>query len=262
MIKTLIADDEQHAIDRLKDLLTNYDEFNIIAEVNNGTSALEQIITLKPEVVFLDINMPGVSVFNTISSLQDPPLVIFQTAHSKYAADAFDVNALDFLLKPISRERFQQAVTKIISSLSATTKEPVSHETNQKGFGDNENVKKKPEKIKTAEKEYIEKITIKVHDAIKIVPTREIQKICFEDGLTFIYSEQGRFLSDHTLNYYEEKFKPLDFFRSNRASLVNLEYMTTVHKLFKGAHLIELKDGSRIELSRRKAQILKKMLDL
>ncbi len=247
MIKTLIADDEQHAIQRLKDLLSDYNEFQIIAEVNDGTKALEQIVALKPDVVFLDINMPGVSVFNTILSLQDPPLVVFQTAHSKYAADAFDINALDYLLKPISRERFQQAIEKITSKLS-----PAKSLSND------------PEPLTklSMDKDLSEKISIKVHGAIKIIPTSEIQKICFENGLSFIYTQAGRFLSDHTLNHYEDKLRTNNFFRSNRANLVNLEYMTTVHQGFNGGSLIELKDGSRIELSRRKAQILKKMLDL
>jgi two-component system LytT family response regulator len=247
MIKTLIADDEQHAIHRLNDLLADYDEFQIIAEVNDGTKALEQIVALKPDVVFLDINMPGVSVFSTISSLQDPPLVVFQTAHSKYAADAFDINALDYLLKPISRERFQQTIEKINSKLS-----PSKLSSDDPG----------PMPKQSVDKDLSEKISIKVHGAIKIIPTSEIQKICFEDGLSFIYTQDGRFLSDHTLNHYEEKLRTQNFFRSNRANLINLEYMTTVHKGFKGTFLIELKDGSRIELSRRKAQTLKKMLDL
>jgi len=247
MIKTLVADDEQHAIHRLKDLLSDYDEFQIIAEVNDGTKALEQIVALKPDVVFLDINMPGMSVFNTISSLQDPPLVVFQTAHSKYAADAFDINALDYLLKPISRERFQQAVEKINLKLSSSKLQSDDPE---------------PLPKQSVDKDLSEKISIKFHGAIKIISTSEIQKICFEDGLSFIYTQDGRFLSDHTLNHYEEKLSTSNFFRSNRANLVNLEYMTTVHKGFNSKYLIELKDGSRIELSRRKAQILKKMLDL
>jgi two-component system LytT family response regulator len=241
MIKTLIADDEQHALDRLQDLLSAYDQFQIIAEANSGTAALEQIVALKPDVVFLDINMPGVSVFKTISSLQDPPLVIFQTAHSKYAADAFDINALDYLMKPVSRERFSQAVDKIMEKISATETSTAA--------------------MKAAEKEQTEKISIKVGEAIKIIQVVDIQKICFEEGFAFIYTAEGRFLSDRSLNYYEGKFARTGFFRSNRATLVNLEFVTTLHKGFKGSYLVELKDGSRVELSRRKALILKKTLD-
>ncbi len=241
MIKTLIADDEQHALDRLKDLLSDYEQFEIVAEAHNGTEALETIVSLKPDVAFLDINMPGVSVFKSISSLQSPPMVVFQTAHSKYAADAFDINALDYLLKPVSRERFGQAVSKIMEKRS--------------GF-EVDSATKEPE-----ERETVEKISVKAHGAIKIIPVGDIRKICFEEGLSFVFTEEGRFMSDRTLNYYEEKFKELGFFRSNRANLVNLDYVTTIHKAFKGSYFIELKDGSKVELSRRKALVLKKTLD-
>lgn len=248
MIKTLIADDEGHAIDRLKDLLADYDEFQIIAEANSGTGALEQMVLQKPDVAFLDINMPGVSVFKTISSLGDPPLVIFQTAHSKYAADAFDIDALDYLLKPVSRERFARAISKIREKLALPQQSIVSPAAQET---------KEPVESSDA----TEKISVKVQGAIKIIAIADIRKICFEEGLSFIYTEKGRFLSDHTLNYYEKKLEEKGFFRSNRGHLVNLEYVTTIHKGFKGNYYIELTDGSKVELSRRKAQILKKTLD-
>jgi len=241
MITTLIADDEQHAIDRLKDLLSDHEQFRIVAEVNSGTIALEQMVTLKPQVAFLDINMPGISIFQTISSLQNPPLIIFQTAHSKYASDAFNIDALDYMVKPVSRERFAQAVGKIMAQI-------FSSETSK-------------ETITTAVPEGIGKITVKNGDSIKIIQIDHIQKICFEEGLSFIYTSEGRFLSDRSLNYYEEKFKDAGFFRSSRTNLVNLSQTTTIFKEFKGNYLMELKDGSRIEVSRRKALILKKTLD-
>ncbi len=242
MIKTLIADDEQHAIDRLKELLSDYEEFQIVAEAKDGTQALEQIVAQEPDVVFSDINMPGVSVFKTVSSLQKPPLIIFQTAHSKYAAEAFDINALDYLLKPISRDRFKQAVTKITEKLETVERtEPPSKEA--------------------PDKDHAEKISVKVQGAIKVISLADIQKVCFEEGLSFIYTEEGRFMADRSLNYYEEKLESAGFFRSNRTNLVNLDHITTIHKQFKGNYLIELKDGSKIDLSRRKAQILRKKLD-
>jgi len=241
MINILIADDEQPAIERLKDLIADYEQLNIIAEVNDGNKALEKIVSLKPDVAFLDINMPGISVFNTISSLQNPPIIIFQTAHSKYATEAFDINALDYLLKPISRKRFKQAVTKIKEKLK--TSEP--------------NDKPAPLPGKNPS----EKISVKVNGVIKIISVCDITKICFEEGLSFLYTPKDQFISDKSLNYYEKKLKGMNFFRTNRANLVNLDFVTTIHKAFKGAYFIEFQDGTRIDLSRRKAQILKKTLD-
>ena len=118
----------------------------------------------------------------------------------------------------------------------------------------------KPE-TEAVEKDRTEKISIKHQGAIKIVSVREICKICFEEGLSFIYAEEGRFLSDHSLNHYEKKLDEEGFFRTNRANLINLDFVTTIHKDFKGNYLIELKDGSKVEISRRKAQVLKKQLD-
>ncbi|MBU2514964.1 LytTR family DNA-binding domain-containing protein [bacterium] len=241
MIKTLIADDEQHAIDRLKDLLSDYEQFQIVAIARDGSEALEKTVSLNPEVAFLDINMPGVSVFKTISSLNDPPLIIFQTAHSKYATNAFDINALDYLLKPISRERFQQAVLKILDKMSQGSQKSATSES--------------------PEKDQIEKISVKTEGVIKVIPVDDIQKICFEEGLSFLYTREGRFLSDHSLNYFEQKLESAGFFRSSRAALINLNFITTISKGFKGGFFIELKDGSKAELSRRKAQVLKKLLD-
>jgi two-component system, LytTR family, response regulator len=241
MIRTLLADDEQHALERLRDLLSPYTQFKIIAEAREGTGALEQIVDLKPDVAFLDINMPGISVFKTIASLQNPPLIVFQTAHSKYAADAFDMDAVDYLTKPVSRERFDRAITKVLGRLSAHKSAP-------------------PEEIED-EKEVLEKISVKIGEAIKIIPVSEIHKMVFEEGLCFIYSPEGRFMADRSLNYYEDRLSHLGFFRSNRASLVNLEFVTTIHKGFKGNYTMELKDGSKIELSRRRVSTLKKRLD-
>jgi len=242
MIKTLIADDESHAVDRIRDLLEEYRQFDIVATACSGTEALEKMVATAPEVAFLDINMPGISVFKSATSLQNPPLIVFQTAHSKYAADAFNIDAVDYLMKPVSRERFAKAVEKILARLSGKTAAVEGP-------------------VPRAEREQAEKVTVKFRETIKIIPVADIRKICFEEGLSFIYTADGRFLSDHTLNYYEEKFQGQGFFRSNRANLVNLAFVTTIHKEFKGAYIIELQDGSRVDLSRRKALILKKTLD-
>jgi len=238
MIKTLIADDEPPARERLKDLLADHPQFQIVAEARNGSEALEQIVNLQPEVVFLDINMPGVSVFKTLSSLHTPPLIVFQTAHSQYATAAFDIDAVDYLMKPVSRERFARTVSKIL-----------------------EHRLKRAPAIATPTKtdqDTVEKISVRVQGTIKIIPIAEVYRISFEEGLSFIYTGSGRFLADHSLNHYQERLQAAGFFRSHRAHLVNLAFVTAIHKGFKGDYVIELKNGSRVDLSRRKAPPLKK----
>ena len=119
MIKTLIADDERHALDRLKELLSDYDQFQIVAEANSGTGALEKMVSLKPDVVFLDINMPKLSGIDLLKSISNPPKVIITTAHRQYAPESFDLEVLDYLLKPISYERFLKAINRFYRSLDS-----------------------------------------------------------------------------------------------------------------------------------------------
>mgnify|MGYP006286392181 CR=1 FL=1 len=240
MIKTIIADDEQHAIDRLKDLLADHQQFDIIAIARSGSEALEQIVAHQPDLAFLDINMPGVSIFQTLASLSDPPLVVFQTAYSSYATDAFDINAVDYLLKPISRERFRQTVERVMERLSP---------------GDNASSNASPENTMPASR-----IPVKHQEAIKLIPVSEVQKICFEEGLTFIYTVERRYISDHSLNHFEQHYESQGLFRASRASMINLAFIKTIHRGFKGGFYVELSDGSTVELSRRKAQLLRKIL--
>ena len=245
MIQTLIADDEKHARERLKELLATFEMFHITAEAATGNEALEKIITHKPDVAFLDINMPGVSVLNTVSSLSHPPIIIFQTAYSEYAVEAFNINALDYIMKPISRERLEKTVEKIQEKISTQIQSP---EFSTGKSGD-------PESEKT------EIISVKVKGTIKLIQVTDIHKICFEDELSFIYTDEGRYMTDKYLNYYEKKLANSGFFRTNRASLVNLDYIESIHHMFKGRYLVELKDKSRVDLSRRKAAALKKLID-
>lgn len=240
MISVLIADDEKHARERLKTLLQKYDIFSIDYEAKNGDEVLNLIISKNPEVAFLDINMPGVSVFNSLSSLKEPPIIIFQTAYSEYAVDAFGINALDYLVKPISEERLKITVEKIKKTLS---------------------LKNTKEDIKEFSKNNIQKISVKQDGKIKVISINDIYKITFEEGFSFIYTYEGRFLSDKYLNYFEEVLKNHGFFRVNRNDIINTKNISVIHPMFKGNYIVELINGAKIKLSRRKAGKLKKIIN-
>ena len=237
MITVLIADDEKHARERLKDLLAAYDMFEIQGEAQNGDEVIKILFSEKIDVAFLDINMPGVSVFNTISSLKNPPIIIFQTAYSEYAVDAFGINALDYLLKPVSEDRFKTAVDKILVELK-TNNIQTAHE----------------------KKSQIKSFSVKSGSIIKIIPIEKIYHITFEDGFCFIYTEKERFLADNYLNYYEEELKDSDFFRTNRKDIINLDYISSIHPMFNGNYIIELKNKAQITLSRRRTRELKDII--
>ena len=240
MIKAIIADDEQHAIDRLLDLLSEFTQIKILAISRDGTEALENMISHEPDVAFLDINMPGISVLKSLGSLANPPLIVFQTAHSKYAAEAFDLNAVDYLMKPYSKERLGKAIEKIEEKLNQNRNAGSSISNDQ---------------------DKAERLAVKLDGAIRLFNIPDIHKICFEEGLCFLYTKQDRYLTDYSLTYFEEKLTEKGFFRTNRANLINLKHVSTIHKGFKGSYFVEMTDGSRVELSRRKAQLLKQQLE-
>lgn len=241
MITTIIADDERHARERLRELLHRFSLFDIIAEGEDGTEALQLIISRKPAVAFLDINMPGISVFTSIPSLHTPPIIIFQTAYSERASDAYDINALDYILKPIRFERLEKTVAKIIAKLESV---PSTHH-------------KSPE-ILTKPADHL---TIAIGGKTRIITQKEIIRISFEDGFCYLYTVCEKLISDKYLNYYEERLKGNNFFRTSRTDIINLNHIAIIHKEFKGTYTIELQNGMKIDLSRRKALELKKIID-
>ena len=244
MIRTLIADDENHARERLRELLSSFSIFEIIAEAHDGNEALEKIITLTPKVAFLDINMPGVSVFSSIEALQKKPIIIFQTAYSEYAADAFDIDALDYLLKPIRIDRLEKTVKKIQDKFTLDSID-----------------KNRVDDLNQSTQKIHDHISIKINGIIKIIPTDDIVRISFENAYCFIYTVEGKFISDKYLNYYEEILKNKNFFRTCRNHIVNLKYISVIHAMYGGSYSIELKNSERVNLSRRKAHLLKKLID-
>ncbi len=241
MIKAIIADDENHARERLRDLLNRFDLFEITAEAADGNEALSMIITHNPDVAFLDINMPGISVFQSLPSLNKPPLIIFQTAYSEHAAEAFDIDALDYLLKPVRYERLEKTVKKIQQKLyGKVEKSAASHESSN---------------------DSLDRISVKVSGQIKIIEVKDIVRISFERDFCCIYTASEKYMSDKYLNYYEEKLEGLGFFRTSRTDIINLEAISMLHSLNQGEYTVELKNGMSVDLSRRKAQILKKIVE-
>jgi two-component system LytT family response regulator len=240
MITTIIADDESHCRERLAELLGRFNQFEIVAEAKDGNEALQLIITHAPQVAFLDINMPGVSVFQSIPSLQHPPLIIFQTAYSEHAADAFTINALDYLLKPIRFERLEKTVARILEKLAPAAE---SRQASDEPL------------IPT------DQITVTIGGKTRIIAAEDISRISFEDGFCYIYAGGERLISDKFLSYYEERLKGSRLFRVSRTDIINLHHMATIHKTAQGLYSIELRNGMQVDLSRRKAQELRKFVD-
>ena len=240
MIKIIIADDEAPARKRLKDLIAEQKDLELLAEAADGDQALSLIVSRKPDAAFLDINMPGAGVFETIGSLKEPPLIIFQTAYSHHAVDAFSLNAVDYLLKPVSRERFAQAVGKL-----------------KERMGRDLPLRESPEKPVQPDSDFL---SVKTGQAIKVLEISRISGIIFRDGFSFIVTDGGEYYSDKPLLYYEELLEKRSFYRINRNEIVNLNMAAKVHPQFKGAYYLELKNGEKHLVSRRRAAGLKERL--
>lgn len=233
MIKTIVADDEGHARQRLAKLLKRYPEIKIICEIADGDELIPVLQSEAIDVAFLDINMPGASVFHTISSLPDPPLVVFQTAYSEYAVDAFGINALDYLMKPVSVERLDACVSKIKKALSIqkdTAKTPLTQ------------------------------ISVKYGSIMKVITIEDIFAIKTEEGFSYIHTAEGRYLSDRSLHYFETILSDLRFYRISRTAIVNLDYVKVLHPMFKGSYRLELNNGIKMDVSRRRMKKLKDLL--
>ena len=185
--------------------------------------------------------MPGVSVFQSIPSLAGPPMIVFQTAYSEHAAKAFDIDALDYLLKPVRFERLEQTVARIRERLVSSV--PVI------------------EKQSAAAVSSVDQISITVGGTVRVISTDEIIRISFENGFCYLYTLSEKLMSDKFLNYYEEKLQDNRFFRTSRTDIINLHHLTAIRRLVPGIFTIELKNGVQIDLSRRRAQALREIID-
>lgn len=236
-IKVLIADDEKYARKRLVSLLDEYKDITVIFEAHDGDQVMDYLKNNILDAAFLDINMPGAPVFSTIEQLEVKPLIIFQTAYSDYAVDAFGVDALDYLMKPVSRERLGICVKRLREAL-------------EKSEGSR---KEKADKLN--------QIALRHGESIKVISVDAIIRISFEEGFSFIYTGEGRFISDKSLNHYEEILPGGVFFRSSRNDIVNIKKISKIHPMFKSSYLIELVSGDKVQLSRRRAKDLRELID-
>ena len=230
--KTIIIDDEKPARSRLKRLLEQYkDIIEIVAEAENGEEGLIQIETFKPDLIFLDIQMPGLTGFEVLKKLKHVPIVVFATAYEEYAIKAFEQNSMDYLLKPIEAERLHITIEKL--KKHKANKQPV----------DVNGILSFLEKI-TPAKQNITSIPVKKGDRILLIRLEEIAYFEAKEKYVFIHNMEGNeFLIDHTLSTLEEKLPP-DFIRAHRAFIVNKNKIKEVQKYFDGKFVLVLNDAS------------------
>lgn len=239
MIRTLIIDDERLAREGLKNLLKEFSDIEIVGEAENADEAIKMVDELKPKLLFLDIQMPEKNGFDLLEELIDSPYVIFTTAFNEYALKAFEVNALDYLLKPISSQRLGEAISKVRKLIQEN-----SENSERKGLSGEDQV------------------FIRDGERCWFVRLNEVRLIESAGNYAKIYFDKYQPLIHRTLNSLDERLSPQDFFRANRQQIINLNYIEKIEPFFNSGFLIYMKDGKKIEVSRRQAVKFKDRLSL
>ncbi|HSB94783.1 MAG TPA: response regulator [Flavitalea sp.] len=244
MIKAIIIDDERLARNELRKLLQEFPEIEVIAEAANAAEGLERIENLAPDLVFLDIQMPGKTGFDLLAELDRAPNVIFTTAYDEYALKAFEVNALDYLLKPVEPKRLADAIQKLHSQ-----EDKDNHQVN-------------PMNMNRSILNESDQVFVKDGERCWFVKLSEIRLFESVGNYAKVYFGPNKPLILKSLNALEERLDEKVFFRANRKHIVNLRLIDKIEPYFNGGLLLELKGGEKIEVSRRQTVKFKEMMSL
>jgi two-component system LytT family response regulator len=244
MIKAIIIDDERLARNELRKLLSDFPEIEIVAEGANANEGLEKIETINPDLVFLDIQMPGKTGFDMLAELDKAPHVIFTTAYDEYALKAFEVNALDYLLKPVEPRRLADAIQKL-------------HIQEEKEQAIGADVSVNREMLHEDDQ-----VFVKDGERCWFVKLNEIRLFESVGNYAKVFFGPNKPLILKSLNALEERLDEKTFFRANRKHIVNLRLIDKIEPYFNGGLLLEMKGGEKIEVSRRQTVKFKEMMSL
>lgn len=248
LITCIIIDDEELARKRLKRLLEPFTLFQVIAEAANGREGLELVDEFKPELIFLDIEMPLLNGFEMLSGLTHQPKVIFTTAYDQYALKAFEENSIDYLLKPIEKERLEKSVRKL--------------QLNAAGSHDITTLKALFDQLKP--KKEVKTLTVRIGDKILLIKLEDIVHIEAEDKYIFLRTSDGNsHLTDFTLAGLEQKL-PGNFIRIHRGSIINTDKIKEIRKSFNGSlvFILQDKENTKVNSGRSYNESLRERFDI
>jgi len=245
-MKAVIIDDERLARAELRKLLSDFPEIEVVDEASNAEEGIQKIENHNPDIIFLDIQMPGKTGFDMLSELDHAPQVIFTTAYDEYALKAFEVNALDYLLKPVEPKRLADAVEKLRKSGSQAPNGERYHST-----GENTSILSENDQV-----------FVKDGDRCWFVKLGEVRLFESVGNYAKVFFGTNKPLILKSLNALEERLDEKVFFRANRKHIVNLRMIDKIEPYFNGGLLLELKGGEKIEVSRRQTVKFKEMMSL
>ena len=241
-IKTIIVEDERLARNEMRDMLAAFPQIEIIDEAANVAEGITKIDEQKPDLIFLDINMPANKTgFDLLEVLDHTPKVIFTTAHDEYAIKAFEVNALDYLLKPIEEERLQEAVEKLEKVMQSEKGAEID----------------KDKKLNAQDK-----VFVKDGERCWFVKLADVRFFENAGNYSKVVFDKYRPLILKSLNALEERLDDSQFFRANRKQIINMEFIASIHPHFNGGLKVILTCGEEIEVSRRQASKFKEKMAL
>jgi two-component system, LytTR family, response regulator len=238
ILRALIIDDERLARNALRRLLNAHPEIKVVGEAANCDDAVRAIQKNSPDLIFLDVEMPGCSGFELLEKLEDVPAVIFTTAYDEYAVRAFEVSAVDYLMKPITAERLAAALGRAQKALAAIPREPSNSRTASA----------------------LHQIFVRSGERCWILRLADISLMESEGSYTRLHFGGNAPLIHRSLTAVEQRLSPTMFFRANRSQIVNLRWIEGVENDFDGRFIVKLRNGKQIEISRRQSKSLRDLL--
>ncbi|HEY2580452.1 MAG TPA: response regulator [Mucilaginibacter sp.] len=246
MKRALIIDDEPLARMVVKEYLQDYDQIEVLQECNDGFEGLKAIQQYQPDLIFLDVQMPKINGFEMLELLEQQPAVVFTTAFDEYAIKAFEAHAVDYLLKPFSKERFHKAIDKFLAQVPGPQ------------------VRKQTEELLESANSPAqhERIVVKTGTKVKIIPVQDVLYLAADDDYVSVYTAEGSFLKNKTMNFFEKMLDPRQFVRVHRSYIIAIPQITRIDPYEKDAHLAILKSGAKIPVSKTGYVKLKQVLGI
>ena len=244
-IKTLIIDDESLARDLLRHYLSKDERVEIVGECSNGFEGVLAIQEQNPDLVFLDIQLPKITGFEMLELVSNPPVIIFSTAYDQYAIRAFEANAIDYLLKPYPSERVTAALNKAVEKLKTKSIDPEINKL-----------------IKTHDEEsgILNRVVVKSGRKIQVIPIESIHYIESQDDFVMIYCNEGHFMKQKTMKFFEEHLDANQFVRIHRSYLLNLSHISEIQQYEKESWIVLTKQGAKLKVSKAGYSNLKEKL--
>jgi two-component system LytT family response regulator len=242
-MKVIIIDDEPLARGIVKEYLLSYPELNLAAECGDGFEGIKAIQQHQPDLIFLDIQMPKINGFEMLELIENPPAVIFTTAFDEFAIKAFESNAVDYLLKPFSKERFEKAIQKYLQQSNSTSTQQVIEAAATSPLQQN-------------------RVVVKDGNKIKIIPVNRIHFLEAADDYVKIITTDGSFLKKRTMNFFEQSLMLYHFVRIHRSYIVNTQLITRIDAYEKDSHILLLTTGEKLPVSKAGYAKLKEVLGI